>query len=155
MGMSLAWWLLVVAGVGLMIGELFIGAFIVLWFGIGAVVAGLLTLAVPEMNLGVQVLLTSVIGVVLMYAFRRRYVAKENAAKEHLSTFSATQGRLHVSDSGQLSVFANGTYWQIANPEVLGDRSRNDGETVTIQTFTNNRAVLGEVDSQSPTTEHP
>ncbi|MAK61620.1 MAG: hypothetical protein CMK09_11620, partial [Ponticaulis sp.] len=67
MELTLSWWALVSLGVALMIAELFIGAFIVLWFGIGAVATGLLGLVVDDMNLGVQILLASLIGVVLMY----------------------------------------------------------------------------------------
>lgn len=40
---SLIWWVLVSLGIGLIIAELFVGTFVILWFGIGAVLVGGLT----------------------------------------------------------------------------------------------------------------
>ena len=142
MELTLSWWALVSLGVALMIAELFIGAFIVLWFGIGAVATGLLGLVVDDMNLGVQILLASLIGVVLMYFFRDRYVAKQNASQEELGTFRATTGKLFISESGQHTVFANGTYWQIGNLHDLPKDQRIDGHDVDIVEFRNNKAIL-------------
>ena len=70
--LSLMWWVLVSLGLALVIAELFIGAFVVLWFGIGAILTGMLTLLVPDINVGLQLLLSTLIGGVLMFALRNR-----------------------------------------------------------------------------------
>lgn len=142
MDMTISWWLLVTLGVVLVIAEVFIGAFVVLWFGVGAIAAGLLTLAVPDLNAGIQLLITALIGAVLLYFFRDRCVAGNNASAEELHTFSSTTGELRVSDQGAVTVFANGTFWQVANPEVLDEAHRVNGARVQIAEFRNNRAWL-------------
>ena len=139
---SVIWWVLVSIGVVLIITELFIGAFIVMWFGIGAIVTGLLTLLIPDINVGLQALLSALIGGVLMFALRRRYTTPRNAQPETMHTFSATQGRLHISSQGAISVFANGTFWSIHNISSLPIEERIDGAFVAIAEFKNNQAVL-------------
>lgn len=142
--LSLLWWVLVSLGIALVIAELFIGAFITLWFGIGAIVTGMLTLLVPDINVGLQLLLSTLIGGVLMFALRSRYLTARNAEPEHMHTFSAAQGRLHISSTGAVSVFANGTYWSIENINSIQSAEQVDGTTVSIAEFRNNKAVLVE-----------
>ena len=139
---SLIWWVLVTLGVALVIAELFIGAFVIMWFGIGAILTGLLTLLLPELNLGLQALLSALIGGVLMFALRRRYTTPRNAQPESMHTFSATQGRLHISSEGAVSVFANGTFWSIQNISSLKPEEQVAGAMVSIAEFRNNQAVL-------------
>lgn len=139
---SLIWWVLVTLGVALVIAELFIGAFVIMWFGIGAILTGLLTLLLPELNVGLQALLSALIGGVLMFALRRRYTTPRNAQPETMHTFSATQGRLHISSEGAVSVFANGTFWSIQNISSLKSEEKVEGASVSIAEFRNNQAVL-------------
>jgi membrane protein implicated in regulation of membrane protease activity len=138
----MAWWILVAAGVLLVVSELFIGAFIVLWFGIGAIVTGLLTLVVPDMHVGIQLLIIALSGTVLMLLLRDRYVAKGNADPNGLYTFSAGEGKLTVGSDGAFRVAARGTYWMVANPEVIPEDKRTDGVIVHIERFEENMAVL-------------
>lgn len=142
--LSLTWWVLVTLGIALVIAELFIGTFVVLWFGIGAILAGMLTLLMPQMNVGLQLLLSTLIGGLLMFALRSRYITPGNAEPEPMHTFSATEGRLHLDSNGAISVFANGTYWGIQNINAIKPEARVEGATVSITSFVNNRAVLME-----------
>ncbi len=144
---SLFWWVLVTLGVALVIAELFIGAFVIMWFGIGAILTGLLTLLLPELNAGLQALLSALIGGVLMFALRRRYTTPRNAQPETMHTFSATQGRLHISSQGTVSVFANGTFWSIQNISSLKPEEKVEGARVSIVEFRNNQAVLASGES--------
>ncbi len=146
--MTWAWWIWISAGVLLVTAEAFLGSFVILWFGFGAVLSGLLTLLVPGLHLGIQLLIAVLSGAVLMFLFRDRWVARGNAETDTLYTFSEGPGELKVSDSGDLRVSARGTYWMIANPEVLPEASRRDGLTVVIERFENNRAVLAPPDRQ-------
>jgi len=140
--MSLEWWLLVAISVLLITGEIFIGAFVVLWFWIGAVLAVLLTLLAPELNAGVQILLTALTGGLLLYFFRHCCVAKDNGVGEGLYTFSAGRGVLSISDDGQVAVSARGVCWGVVSLDVLPEADRIDGKTVEIERFEGNRAVL-------------
>lgn len=48
--MNLEWWMWVVAGVVLILAELAIPAFFVLWFGLGALLVGLMLLLLPALS---------------------------------------------------------------------------------------------------------
>lgn len=146
MDVSIVWWLLVTAGIALVIAEVFIGAFIVMWFGLGAVVAGLLTFFVPGLNAGIQLLLTALLGAVLLYFFRDRCIAGENASQESLHTFSRTTGEIHKAETGAMTVFANGTFWQIGNPEDIPEEKRKPGSTIRVAEFRNNKAYVSNSD---------
>lgn len=52
--MQLDWWIWIVGGIGLILAELAIPSFFVIWFGLGALLVGLLALALPEMPLTAQ-----------------------------------------------------------------------------------------------------
>lgn len=55
--MTLEWWMWIVGGIGLVIAELAVPAFFVIWFGLGAVLVGLVLLAFPELSATAQVTL--------------------------------------------------------------------------------------------------
>ena len=52
--MDYLWWHWVVLGIALMLLELAVPAFFLLWFGLGAVIVGVLLAAFPEMSLAFQ-----------------------------------------------------------------------------------------------------
>lgn len=147
--MAMAWWIWVAAGVLLIASEAFVGSFVVLWFGFGAVLAGLLTLLIPELHVGIQLLIAVLSGAVMMLLFRDRFVAKGNAVEDDLYTFSAGEGRLTIDAEGNVRVAARGTYWVVANPETIPASRRKDGSTVFIEGYENNMAVLRAEDVES------
>ena len=49
--MMIEWWHWVVLGMCLSIAELAIPAFFIIWFGIGAIIIGLLLLVAPDLGL--------------------------------------------------------------------------------------------------------
>lgn len=51
------WWMWIVGGIALMLAELAIPAFFVIWFGLGALLVGLLLLVAPELSLTSQLAL--------------------------------------------------------------------------------------------------
>jgi membrane protein implicated in regulation of membrane protease activity len=48
--MDLEWWHWVVGGIALLLAELAVPAFFIVWFGLGALLVGLMTLAVPGLS---------------------------------------------------------------------------------------------------------
>ena len=63
MDIQMLYWHWLVLGLLLVVGEIFIPSFTILWFGLGALVVGLIELLMP-MSLSVQILLWTVSSVV-------------------------------------------------------------------------------------------
>lgn len=64
-----AWWHWLVVGIALMLAELAIPAFFIVWFGLGAVLVGLLLILAPSLSLTTQLLLWTVasVGMTVMW----------------------------------------------------------------------------------------
>jgi membrane protein implicated in regulation of membrane protease activity len=60
--MVIEWWHWMVRGVGLILLELAIPAFLFIWFGLGAVMVGLVMLAAPSLHLAAQLVCGSSLG---------------------------------------------------------------------------------------------
>lgn len=52
--MNFEWWAWIVGGLALIVAELAIPSFFIVWFGLGALLVGLLMLAVPDLSLTAQ-----------------------------------------------------------------------------------------------------
>ncbi len=52
--MQFEWWVWIVGGIGLILAELVVPSFFVIWFGLGALLVGLLALLLPELSLTAQ-----------------------------------------------------------------------------------------------------
>jgi membrane protein implicated in regulation of membrane protease activity len=73
------WWHWAVLGIGLIIAELVVPAFFIIWFGFGALLVSILLLIVPSLSLTAQVLawtLASVAMIVLWFRIFRPGVHK-------------------------------------------------------------------------------
>ncbi|WP_296269331.1 NfeD family protein [Pseudomonas sp. UBA6562] len=74
--MDMQWWIWLVFGVALILLELLLPTFFILWFGIGAVLVALAALVVPSLHLDMQVLLwvlfSSVTTLLWFKIFRRK-----------------------------------------------------------------------------------
>ncbi|MDE4535944.1 NfeD family protein [Pseudomonas sp. ITEM 17296] len=55
--MDMQWWIWLVFGIALILLELVLPTFFILWFGIGAVLVSLISLAAPSLQLDMQMLL--------------------------------------------------------------------------------------------------
>ena len=69
------WWHWVLGGLGLVLLELALPSFFVIWFGLGAVLVGLSVLALPTLALTAQIalwIITSVVMVVLWFSVFKR-----------------------------------------------------------------------------------
>jgi len=74
--MEMQWWIWLVFGIALILLELVLPTFFILWFGIGAVLVSLISLAAPSLQLDMQVLLwvlmSSVTTALWFKLFRRK-----------------------------------------------------------------------------------
>ena len=69
------WWHWVLGGLGLVLLELALPSFFVIWFGLGALLVGLSMLALPALSLTAQIalwIITSVVLVVLWFSVFKR-----------------------------------------------------------------------------------
>ena len=75
--MNPEWWTWVVGGIALILAELAIPSFFIVWFGLGAILVGLLMLALPHLSLTAQLAvwtLASLAMVVLWFrVFKRSF----------------------------------------------------------------------------------
>lgn len=69
--MQLEWWHWIVGGILLILAELVIPSFFIVWFGLGALLVGLVLLALPELSLTAQVALWTLASLVLVVLWFR------------------------------------------------------------------------------------
>jgi len=82
--MEIAWWHWIVLGIGLGLAELAVASFFVIWFGLGAVLVGLVVLLAPGLSFGIQILLwtlASVAMTVLWFRVFRRDAEKTRSGQ--------------------------------------------------------------------------
>lgn len=143
--MQISWWVWLTFGVLLMISEVLLGSFVVLWFGIGFVLAGGVIWFFPLLNPGWGLLIAALSGTLFLLLLRRHCISGTNATYESLYTFTGGQGTLLVREQdGKLgfSVSCRGTYWRVANPEVIVEAQRVTGHIVTVERVEHNLAYL-------------
>lgn len=68
--MDLQWWHWIILGIALALLELAVPAFFIVWFGIGAVLVGLLTLAIP-MSLATAILVWGLLSASMAFVWFR------------------------------------------------------------------------------------
>jgi membrane protein implicated in regulation of membrane protease activity len=121
---SLSYWHWFILGISLMIAEALLPGSFLLWFGFGAVAAGLALLALPNLAWQVQLVLFAVVSVGAIICWRRYRAANpETSSHPNLNQRGAQYvgrhftlaepivdgfGRLHVDD----------TQWRIEGPDL-------------------------------------
>jgi len=71
--MNMEWWHWVVGGMALLLVELLLPAFFVIWFGLGALLVGVLTLIIPGLPLTAQLSLWSVASIAMVILWFRLF----------------------------------------------------------------------------------
>jgi len=74
--MEMQWWIWLVFGIGLILLELVLPTFFIIWFGIGAVLVSLIALAAPALQLDMQVLLWVLFSSVTTFLWFRLFKRK-------------------------------------------------------------------------------
>lgn len=150
MDLSIPYWALMAAGGLLAILELFIGSFVILWFGVGMFAVGILTLTGLADNAGLQLLLSGVLGGGLLIGFRDSCAGKGNGAPDEQTTFQTGTGKVIASTDRTLAVHINGTFWRLKNPKALPKHFTQE-LTVEVIRFEGTKAVIAE-QTEAPTT---
>ena len=109
-------WLLMLIGVALIVLEvLLVPFFVLLWFGIAAIVVGLVHAVWPFPGGEYQLITIGIVGVVLLLVFRKRFMAGRPTRKDDMETFRPGGiGKLRQYE-GEWMVFYNGTWWKVMN----------------------------------------
>jgi len=79
--MHIEWWTWIVGGFALILAELAIASFFVIWFGLGALLVGLLLLAMPELSLTAQLALWTIASLAMVVLWFR--VFKKGQQRTH------------------------------------------------------------------------
>ncbi|WP_202410525.1 NfeD family protein [Pseudomaricurvus sp. HS19] len=100
---EVAYWHWVVFGVLLILSEILLTSFFILWFGVAAVIIGAVLFFVPGLSLNVQILLWTVLSAVLAFAwFRYLRPLSVDRTKAGLSREAI------IGETGQVIVAPNG-----------------------------------------------
>jgi membrane protein implicated in regulation of membrane protease activity len=127
------WWIWLVFGLGLIVLELMLPTFFILWFGIGAVLVSLIAYVAPGLQLDMQVLLwvvfSSITTVLWFKVFRKktpdnRWTADSVIGEVGMLTASVSEfqkGRVRF----QKPVLGNEEWTCVADTQILsGERVR-------------------------------
>ena len=118
------WWVFVVAGIGLIISEIFIPGFVVMWFGVAAIITAIPVYLGASTN---TIMLVYSISLILLGVFGRKMAisflntGEDESTKTNAATFvgsigivtedigvAGTAGRVYVNNESWSAVSANG-----------------------------------------------
>lgn len=85
--MQIEWWYWVIAGIALLLCELAIPVFVLVWFGLSAVAVGILLALLPSLSLTVQLSIWLLLSIALVVLWFR--VFKANQHKTHIGMADA------------------------------------------------------------------
>lgn len=128
----MAWWFWVILGLALLGLELAMpGGFFLVFFGISGFVLGLITVAVPDLSVGIAWLLFTLLATVLLLAFRQRLIktlGSSNAGPIDSLIGQDVELSEDIAPGAQGGVILRGAPWRAVNGGsqqlTAGSRSR-------------------------------
>ncbi len=117
---NMAWWHWIVAGVLLILLELVVPSFTIFWFGLGALVTGILLLMLPSVALKWQILVFLVSSIAFTVCWFRYFVPRKRI-KDLLHDEQAAIGQTGIAASRALIAGEKGRV--VFSVPVLGDES--------------------------------
>lgn len=81
--MDIVWWHWMVLGLGLGLAELALPSFFIIWFGLGALVVGLVLLIWPDTGLTAQLLLWTLTSIAMTVLWFKVFRADKSARSTH------------------------------------------------------------------------
>lgn len=150
MAIEPAYWHWIVFGVALVLAELAITSFFILWFGIAAIVLGLLLLVVPELSLTTQVVLWTILSSAMAIAWFRilRPMSRDKtlAGLSREAIIGQTGMIIRAADEGKRgklrfpAPILGTDEWEVIASEPL-----NDGERARVIDVSGNALVVTKV----------
>ena len=125
---------LLAIGVTLIALEAVIASFVVIWFGFGFVLVAFISFFYAYSNVIWQLATVSVISMILIFAFRNKFMKKFLESKVKVSDdFLNEEGIGEIKNS---KVFYKGTYWEI-DPNINKDDFQEDEKIIVLRTSKN------------------
>jgi len=118
--------------------EMFLYSFVVIWFGLGFIIVGVLSFFYPFERAIWQLAVVSIISLVFLFLFRKKLLAKFlKSQKEIKDNFFDEKGVGEIKNS---KVFYKGTYWEITSS--IDEKEFIEGEKVLVLKVLNNHATI-------------
>jgi membrane protein implicated in regulation of membrane protease activity len=133
--MQMLWWYWVVLGLVLVVAELAIPAFFIIWFGLGALLTGMFVWAFPAMSLAGQVFLWTISSLVFVWLWFKVFKTSLFKTRVGMSTgqfvgeVGVITGRTRPFEMGRIKfqkpILGSDT-WECRSDEELnvGDRAK-------------------------------
>lgn len=99
---NILWWHWIVLGIILVIMEIVVPSFTIFWFGLGAIVTGLLLAVVPDFSLKWQLLLFSLSSIGFTFCWFRFFVPRKKT-KTLLADEQTTIGQTGIAATSALT----------------------------------------------------
>lgn len=129
---------LLAIGIILIALEAVITFFIVIWFGFGFVLVAFISFFYIYSNVIWQLATVSLISMVLIFAFRNKFMKKILESQIKVSDdFFNEEGIGEIKNS---KVFYKGTYWEI-DPNINKDDFKEDEKIIVSKIFKNNVTI--------------
>lgn len=132
-------WIMLAIGVGLLGTELLIGTFVILFFGLAAILVGGIGFFIDWSAGEYQVLAVFILGGVLTFTLRPFFMKGMSKEDLPLETMQAGDTGTIVENAGELRLFYKGTTWAFKN---TSDTPLNEGDEVVVNELKNNVAMV-------------
>lgn len=131
-------WIMLALGIILIVLEVSaLNFFILLWFGIAAILVGIWGFFSPFAHGEYQLIATAILGTVLLLLFRKHFLP-DTTNTTPLETFkSGGSGRV-IQQDGLWMIEYQGTWWRIANPS----DALKEGQMATVEKVENNQVWI-------------
>jgi len=132
-------WIMLTIGVGLLGSELIIGTFVILFFGLAAILVGGLGFFI-DWNAGeYQILAVFILGGVLTFTLRPFFMKGMGDKDLPLETMQVGESGKIVDNGGEQRLFYKGTTWAFKN---TGEEDVVTGDEVIVTELKNNVAMV-------------
>ncbi|WP_418185546.1 NfeD family protein [Aliarcobacter vitoriensis] len=121
--------------------EIFLYSFVVIWFGLGFIIVGVLSFFYPFESAIWQIALVSILSLIFLFLFRKKLLARfSKSQREVKDNFFDESG---FGEFKQGKIFFKGTFWEL-EPN-FDDKTLKDGEKIKVLKVKNNFAFIEKI----------
>ena len=146
------WWILwLILAVVLLLVELMAVELVSVWFSAAALVVSIISASVPQLHLGWQILIFSILSTILLILtrpFARKFLKRRNGQETNLETILNHTGIVEEKINNDLTegtVKINGLIWSARSED---DSIIEKGELVVIQQIIGNKLIVKRKNNQ-------
>lgn len=131
-------YILIALGVAFIALEALIVSFIVIWFGIGFIIVGIISYIYPFSDAIWQIAMVCLLSLILIIFLRKK--ALESFLKSKMELTDDFLNEKGVGEIKNSKVFYKGTYWEIDSK--IDEKEFIDGEKVVVLKTSKNHATI-------------